>query len=228
MEKTEVVWGRTIGKKFFEDGSVRRYPGNTVVADVTPESPAFDVMVKLRETLVTSDLADYYIPMPEDSYHMTVIRGLNDQVRSDAYWPSCLPKDLPMEKVDDHVSEAIARAGIPDGVKMRVRRIRFGSVCILLELEPATEEAKKTLLAFRDRAANEIRHRLPKHDEYVFHITLAYTRIQPTTDEEIAKKERLVEKMNALIGDGLEFVTSKPYMAYFDDMLAFSPDPIER
>ncbi len=228
MKEKEIVWGRTIGKKFFEDGSVRRYPGNTVVADVTPESPAFGVMEKLREALVTSDLADYYIPMPEDSYHMTVIRGLNDQVRTDAYWPSCLPKDLPMEKVDDHVSEAIARAGIPDGVNMRVSKIKFGSVCILLELEPADEKSKNILLAFRDRAADEIRHRLPKHDEYVFHITLAYTRIQPTTEEEIAKRDALIEKMNAIIGDGLEFVTSKPYMAYFDDMLYFSPTRLPR
>ncbi len=228
MKEKDVVWGRTIGKKFFCDGRVRRYPGNTVVADVTPESPAFGVMVKLREALVTSDLADYYIPMPESSYHMTVIRGLNDQVRTDAFWPSCLPKDLPMEKVDDHVSQAIARAGVPDGVKMRVRKIKFGSVCILLELEPADEESKNTLLNFRDRAADEIRHRLPKHDEYVFHITLAYTRVQPTTEEEIAKRDALIAKMNALIGDGLEFVTSKPYMAYFDDMLYFSPTRLPR
>ena len=224
----EILWGRSIGKKFYPDGRVRRYPGNTVVADVTAESPAFAVMANLRKLLVESPLADYYIPMPEDSYHMTVIRGLNDQVRTDAYWPSCLPKDLPMEKVDDHVSAAIARAGIPDGVQMILKNIKFGSVCVLAELAPANEEAKKILLDFRDRAADEIRHRLPKHENYVFHITLAYTRIQPSTEKELREKEILISKMNDLIGDGVEFTTSKPYMAYFDDMLYFSPTRLPR
>jgi len=149
-------------------------------------------------------------------------------VRSDDFWPAGLEKDLPMEKVDDHVSAAVHRAKIPEGVKMRMVEARLGPSCIIVRLEPADEGAKETLLAFRDRAADEIGLRLPGHDDYKFHITLAYTRVVPTTEDEVAKKEALKAEMNAVLGDGIEFVTTKPYMAYYDDMLAFSPERLPR
>jgi len=44
----------------------------------------------------------------------------------------------------------------------------------------------------------------------------------------VAKKEALKAEMNAVLGDGIEFVTTKPYMAYYDDMLAFSPERLPR
>ena len=37
-------YGSTIGQKFYEDGTVRQFKGNTVVADVVPGSQAFDTM----------------------------------------------------------------------------------------------------------------------------------------------------------------------------------------
>lgn len=228
-EKGEVPpWGKEIGRKFFGDGRARRYPGNTVVADVIPGCPAYDIMVKFRRMVEGSPLKDHYILMPEDSYHMTVIRGLNDQVRSDDFWPKGLKKDLPMETVDDYVTAAIARAAIPEGVKMRFDSSRFGPTCILIRLVPADEEARNALLSFRDRAAREIGHRLPGHDDYKFHITLAYTRIVPTTEEELAQKEALQAAMDEMMREGIEFVTTKPYMAYYDDMLRFSPERLPR
>ena len=35
------MYGKEIGRKFYEDGKVRRYPGNTVVADVVPGMVTF-------------------------------------------------------------------------------------------------------------------------------------------------------------------------------------------
>ncbi len=228
-EKGEVPhWGRDIGRKFFGDGRVRRYPGNTVVADIIPGCPAYDAMVSFRRMVQSSPLNEYYILTPEDSYHMTVIRGLNDQVRSDDFWPEGLDKTLPMEKVDDYISSAIARAKIPEGVRMKMTEARLGPGAIVIRMEPVGEEAAKTLCDFRNRAADEIGLRLPGHDEYKFHATIGYTRVIPTTEDELAKKEALREAMNAVIGEGIEFVTTKPYMAYYDDMLAFSPERLPR
>jgi len=220
-------YGKDIGRKFYEDGRVRRYPGNTVVADIRPGCSAYSVMLQLRQMLQTSDLADYFILLPEDSYHMTVIRGLNDQMRTEACWPACLPMDVPMESVDDHVSAAIARVGLPGPLNMRFDAVRAGASCFVVLLVPADEEEAQRLHDFRERAAAEIGIKLPGHDGYRFHISLGYTRIVPEGAAQ-AQLEVLKEQMNALLCMQPAFATGTPYMAYFENMYAFSEHRIPR
>lgn len=220
-------YGKDIGRKFYEDGRVRRYPGNTVVADILPGCSAYSVMLQLRQMLQTSDLADHFILLPEDSYHMTVIRGLNDQVRSETCWPACLPMDVPMEAVDDHVSAAIARAGLPGPLKMRFDAVRASTSCFVVLLDPVDEEEAQRLHDFRERAAAEIGIKLPGHDGYRFHISLGYTRIIPEGAAQ-AQLEELKEQMNVLLRTQPAFTTSTPYMAYFENMYAFSEHRIPR
>ena len=40
-----------IGSKFFQDGSVRYYPGNTIISFIQRQSPVFDELVKIRSDL---------------------------------------------------------------------------------------------------------------------------------------------------------------------------------
>lgn len=220
-------YGKNIGAKFYEDGSVRRYPGNTCVADVTPACSAYEVMLKIRRIFEKAGLGDHYIFLPEDSYHMTVIRGLNDQVRKEGYWPECLAKDTPMDKVDDHVAAAITGAGIPDGARMKFREITASDSCVIVRLDPADEEQNTILRSFRDRAAKNIGLFLPKHETYDFHISLAYTRIIPQGDAALAL-EHTLQEVNKMLQAAPAFVTTPPYMAFYDDMYAFSPSRISR
>lgn len=220
-------YGKDIGKKFYEDGTVRHYPGNTVVADIVPGCSAYDVMLHLRQMAIDAGFADKWILLPTDSYHMTVIRGLNDQVRTDDFWPAKLPKDTPMAAVDDYISAAIAAAGIPGPVRMKFDAVYASASCCIVHLLPADEEQERILREFRDRAADAIGLRLPKHDQYRFHISLAYTRIVPE-GADAQKLEELKAEMNAYIANQPEFETTAPYMAYYDDMLAFSPVRLPR
>ena len=222
-----MIYGSTIGKKFYEDGRVRTYPGNTVVADITPGCSAYDVMIRLREMLLEAKLEDHYIPLPTDSYHMTVISGLNDQVRKDTHWPPQLPKTTPMTQVDDYISAAIARAGIPGPLRMKFDKAHVSSGCFIIHLLPADGTQEEIALSFRERAAKEIGFKLPNHDGYRFHVSLAYTRIVPE-GEAAERLEQLQADMNALLADQPEFTTGVPYMAYYKDMYAFSPDRIPR
>ena len=222
-----MTYGKDIGKKFYEDGTVRHYPGNTVVADIVPGCSAYDVMLRLRQLLIEEGLSQYFVLLPEDSYHMTLIRGLNDQVRTDAYWPAALPKDAPMTRVDDYISTAIARAGLPGPVRMRFDRVNVSASCCTVRLVPADEAQAQLLQRFRDCAADAIGLRLPGHDNYRFHISLGYVRVVPEGDD-AQKLEDLKVKMDALLAGQPEFTTTAPYMAYYDDMLAFSPKRIPR
>ncbi len=220
-------YGKDIGKKFDENGGVLHYPGNTVVADIVPGCSAYDVMSHLRQMIIDAGFEDTLCVLPEDSYHMTVIRGLNDLVRKDTHWPEKLPKDSPMEVVDDYISAAIARAQLPGPARMKFYKVLPQEGCILIQVVPADAEQEKILRDFRNRAATEIGLFLPKHDEYKFHISLAYRRTLPE-GEEAEKFNDVVAAMETYIADQPAFETESPYMAYYNDMYAFSPTRLPR
>ena len=221
------MYGEQIGKKFEADGRARRYPGNTVIADVRPGCSAYDVMMHLRQMAIDAGFGESMILLPEDSYHMTVLRGLNDQVRTDAFWPAALDKTLPMEKVDDYVSAAVASAKMPGPIRMKFRGVRVNGEDFRVLLSPADDAQQEILRNFRDEAADAIGLRLPGHDEYTYHITLAYTLLIPE-GEDAARMQALVKEMEKYISGQSVFETTPPYMAYYDDMLAFSAGRIQR
>ena len=220
-------YGSTIGKKFYEDGSVRRYPGNTVVADILPGCPAYDVMSQLRQWVIDAGLDDHFILLPEDSYHMTLFRGLNDQVRNATFWPEALPLDAPMTQVDDHVSAAVEKAGLPGPARMKFDRVATTKNCMIIRLVPADEEQNRILRQFRDRGAENVGVFFPKHENYVFHISLAYTRIVPE-GEAAQRLADLEAKINAYIADQPAFYTAQPFMAFYHNMHHFSPTRVSR
>lgn len=220
-------YGKSIGKKFYEDGRVRRYPGNTVVADVTPGCPAYDVMTRLYDTVIENGFDKHIILLPHDSYHMTVIRGVNDQVRKDTHWPPALSKDAPMTEVDDYISSAVARAKMPGRIKMKFDKIMLNDGCMVVLLVPANEEQAAILKEFRDSAADEIGFRLPGHDNYRFHISLGYVRIIPEGEDKV-RIDEMIAKMDKFIADQPPFEITPPYMAFYDDMFEFSPTRVPR
>ena len=57
------VFGAQIGKKFAQDGQALPYPGNTVISDVCPGNPAYDVMSACRSLLLDSALAAHFKPV---------------------------------------------------------------------------------------------------------------------------------------------------------------------
>lgn len=220
-------YGSTIGQKFYEDGSVRQFKGNTVVADVVPGSRAFDTMCKLRQMVIDAGLDSHLILLPEDSYHITYISGFNDQQRIDGYWPESFSREATMEEADDFVTKAIESVGIPGPARMVFDNVGWGAGCCIIRLKPADEEQSKILYDFRDRAADAMGVRRPNHEKYRFHISLGYTRII-TEGEDDVRRLQLIEKMEALMKAQPEFLTTQAYMAYFDDMYAFSPTRIPR
>ena len=96
-----------------------------------------------------------------------------------------------------------------------------------LSEKPADEEQDRLLRAYRDEVATRLGLFLPKHHEYKFHISLAYTRILPEGEDE-ARMLAMIERMDRYIADRPAFDVTDPYMAYYDDMLCFSPTRVAR
>ena len=220
-------FGDQIGRKFNQDGTAALYPGNTVVSDATPETRAYQVMTECLAMLREAGLAELFIPLPEDSYHMTVIRGVNDLVRDRAYWPAALPADAPMAAVDDYMAAALARVPNPGAMRMRFGEAKITAEDFRIGILPADEAQERVLRRYRDQAAEAIGLRLPGHDAYTFHITLAYTWRLPDAaqQEEI---DRLKARMDRLLAAQPVVELHPPHTAFYRDMLSFSSERIGR
>ena len=222
-----VRFGSTVGQKFHRDGSVREFKGNTVVADVVAGSSAFEAMGQLRQMVIDAGLDSHLTLLPPESYHITYISGLNDQQRIDDYWPDSLSRAASMAEADDYVTDAIQSVGIPGPARMKFDSVGWGAGCCIIRIVPADASEHKKLYDFRERAAQALGVRRPNHEKYRFHISLGYTRVV-TEGEDDQRKQALIRKMEAFMAKQPEFLTTQAYIAYFDDMYAFSPTRLPR
>ena len=221
-----MTYGSTIGEKFYEDGSVRRYPGNTIVADILPGCGAYDVMTHLREMIAQYGLSDYFILLPEDSYHMTILGGLNDEKRH-VWWPKDLPLDATMNQADDHMEAAVAKVGLPGPQKMKFYYAHCSKGCLTIRVDTLSEEQEKALRKFRDDCSEEMGCFRPGHEKHHFHISLAYVRVIPE-GEAAQRRDKMIADMTAYIENQPVFETAAPYLTFFDDMLFFHHNRIPR
>ena len=223
----QMKYGLQIGLKFNQDGSPKKYPGNTVIADVNPDNPAYPVIRGLRGILEEGELGRCYIFLPEDSYHVTIIRGLNDYVRDAAFWPAELPADLPMEQVDDYFVSRAGTVEVPEKIHMRFSHVRIDDHDVRICLEPWDPQEETRLRRYRDEVASRLGLWLPGHDTYTYHITLAYVRTIPEGDCR-REQERRVSRMDACLKNQDGFFLSSPRIAFYDDMLRFESQRIPR
>lgn len=220
-------YGLQIGYKFNKDGSPRKYPGNTIIADVEPSNPAYPVIRQLKVKLSEGDLGKAFIFMPEDSYHVTIIRGMNDYVRQPEYWPSALPLDAPMTAVDDYFEEKASVVKAPERIHMRFDRVKIDDYDVRICLTPWDQAQDEELRAYRDQVADQIGLRLPGHDTYTYHITLAYMLWLPDGQDRAEMEER-VREMDAYLKDQEDFWLSSPKIRFYDDMMIFYTHRIPR
>lgn len=222
-----MAYGSQIGRKFHTDGTAAMYPGNTVVSDATPETQAYQVMSECLAMLENAGLSGLFIPLPKDSYHMTVIRGVNDLVREADYWPGALPTDAPMIAADDYMTAAISRVENPGVMRMRFGEAKINDEDFRISMIPADERQEQVLRRYRDQVADAVGLYLPGHDTYTFHITLAYTwQLPDAAQQEIISG--LKKQMDALLAAQPVVELHPPHIAYYRDMLSFSADRLPR
>lgn len=220
-------YGLQIGYKFNQDGTPRKYPGNTIIADVEPSNPAYPVIRKLKDILSRGKLGEAFIFMPEDSYHVTIIRGMNDYVREPEFWPSVLPLDMPMTAVDDYFEEKASQVKSPERIHMKFDHVKIDDYDVRICLKPWDEIQEREIKEYRDQIADKIGLRLPGHDSYTYHITLAYVLWIPEGDCRM-EMERREEEMDALLEKQDGFWLSAPRIRFYDDMMNFYTHRIPR
>ncbi len=161
-----------VGAKYYPDGEVRRFPGNTVLCPVPSGSPEMTALIGLRDRLMALAEARAFAFTPPESYHMTVFEGVNEQERLADSWTRHHALDAPLDLVTSDFCSRLQGLAFPDGFEIRpvgVRKSPRGGFLVELAEPPGSG-----LRRVRDALSECLGIRKPRHESYRFHITLSY------------------------------------------------------
>ncbi len=212
---------KDVGQKFYKDGSVRRFPGNTVISKLPPSLPIYAGLVDTQERLKAADSMGKYVFLPPSSFHMTVIEGLCDQVRTPEQWSTKLDLQLPLPEVNHFMAECMTRVSPPSSLVMRISP-RTIPCWLAVVLEPADTDTAQSLHQFREQFSLETGIRFPNHETYTYHISLAYSLQWLTADEERHMHSVQQEVQRALSARYPKITLQAPQFTYFEDMFRFN------
>lgn len=208
-----------VGEKFHEDGSVRQYPGSTVICFADPDSALYQAGITVQDALSAQPFGHKFALLPPSSFHMTVFSLILDARRVLPLWSVFLPVDTPLKQMDQFFIERVAAVDPPDNFRMCLTYI--GGKGLSFRLSPADEGTYEALRDYRGRISEVTGVRYPDHDTYEFHLTLAYNLIVLTDDENRAFAEWKLKLGEALRCEVGVFDTGAPQLTFFDDMFAF-------
>lgn len=221
---TQQRYAPDVGHKFHADGSVRHFPGNTIICFADPVGQAYQDAAWVQHELLKTSYNHKFAMLPPSSFHMTVFDLLCDDVRSPDKWSSKLALDATLIETDEFFINAIQHIPAPDNFRMTFQHLNLGTNGLSLYLKPIDDAMNQLIRGYRDQLADATGVRQPNHDAYAFHLSLAY-RILQTTDEEEAQLIELADRINARLSDSFGvFDTGQPTLTFFDDMFAFLPE----
>ncbi len=216
-----------IGNKFHQDGSVRAFPGNTVISFIDHRAPIFDLFCAVRRMLEESPAGKCFTFLPDDSIHMTVFEGVCDQWRDEAVWTNLLATDVPLQQVDRLFEKRFEQAKKLGNVRMRAVGIKTGGG-YGIALEPCTPKDAARLKVYRDAMSDLFGMRFPNHDDYRFHISICYGVFPPDKAQEEVLDHFEREASGFIAAQKMEFDVLEPSMTYFRNMFAFETVRFER
>lgn len=167
----------SVGRKFNADGSPCRFPGNTIISHIPMATPLSDALTSVRDTLAAGGYAPCLALLPPSSYHMTVFEGVTESSRRNGLWPAGLPTDAPLAASHRHLERKLEGFELDCPLPLRMRLDEFSlrrDPGATIRLLPLDEQENRKLRRLRDRLSAQLQLRAPDHDNYGFHISLAY------------------------------------------------------
>lgn len=206
--------------KFHPDGSVRPFPGNTLICHLPEDSVLQAPLRRLYERLRLSELAPLYSLLPPSSWHMTIFEGVCDQVREPGFWPADLPLDAPLTACDalfeDRLASFDPKLDPPFEMEIAGWKPLVGGIS--LALKAATDAEERRLRDLRNRLSDLLGLRHPGHETYVFHLSIAYI-IRHLSDAQRDALSAMMGEQSALLP--AKFKLGAPEFCRFEDMFAF-------
>jgi hypothetical protein len=221
IDKPRRKYPSGIPAKFDPDGNVQPFPGNTIIAHLSPSSEIYASMLVLYDKLRLSHLSHLFTLLPPSSWHMTIFEGVCDQVRKPGSWPSDLAMDAPLAECDELFTKKLSAFDLRCDPPYLMSVIGWSSLKngISVHVELRTPEESKRLRGLRDRLADllQIKHR--DHATYNLHLSVAYLLRYLTAEQ---KNELTALLMDHFKGMPKEFDLGAPEFCVFDNMFAFN------
>lgn len=170
----QIHYTPTVGRKFYEDGTVRHFPGNTIICFADPQSMAYREALWVQDQLANQPYFHKFALLPPESLHMTVFQLVTDQTRKPDRWSSYLPLDMPLEETDAFFIGATDRVLTPKNFQMMYSHLNLGPNGLSLYIKPKDDENTTRIKTYRDQIASVTGVLFPDHETYHFHISLAY------------------------------------------------------
>lgn len=214
-----------VGRKFHADGTVRAFPGNTIVCHLPDDGPARTALMQVYDRLAALPARRHAL-LPPSSWHMTMFEGVCDQIRDPVRWPADLPLDAPLAACTDLFAARLraVRFGVAAPIRVAVGGvIAVHGGFLGVTLEPADPEEHLRLRTLRDRLSAVLGLRVPVHLGYRFHLTLGYQINWLEPAEQLALSEACRAATAHLLEAAPVFTFGVPAFCTFQDMHAFHP-----
>lgn len=205
-----------MGAKFAPDGSVLRWPGNTVICHIDPKSAQHRVLCEIQAALKAGPHAACFTYLPPASLHMTVFQG----VSNGRNWPSDMPEDASLETVTNTLDARLEDIHVPPRFEVKAHGIFAGFSVTMSGANAAEESAlRQTRSKLRDATGIIV----PDFENYIFHITLGYLLrwLDPAEAQSVAETSAAIYDQHA---DALGTLTLGPLeFCRFENMHHFEP-----
>lgn len=210
-----------VGSKFAVDGGVLPFPGNTIIAHLSPSDPLCTSLMELHQKLSASPLSSIFTLLPPESWHMTIFEGVCDQVRYPGYWPNDLSMEAQLSECNNRFAKKLRSFELNDDeteFRLRIEGISPLKIGIGIHLEPETTPEDSKLRRIRGRLSELLQIRHPHHDHYELHLSLAYFIRHPTEEQE---KELAHLLLGHLQYAPKRLVLGRPEFCIFENMFHF-------
>lgn len=210
---------RHFGTRFDSEGNFLYEPGNTIVSHVTEGSATQAALIEVRSRLMELPFARHFSFTPVSSLHMTLAQGVIEFRRKDEYWPEGVDHDADIDGITDLYRDRLR--AFPNLGAFRTRVVAVTPLGVTLA--GATGRDESMLRRWRDELSEPLGFRHPDHDEYVFHITLAYL-IDWLPEEALPVYAQALEECTSLLQQSAPTLElDDPCFCSFEDMNHFEP-----
>jgi hypothetical protein len=221
--KPHIRYTSSVGTKFFPDGRVRSYPGNTVICPFSTDPQIQPHLVWAQEQFIKLNCANKWAFLPPNSFHMTVMDLVCDEERIPAKWSTHFPISTSLGDLDHNFREKINALKHPTYFTMEFISLFAGEVLVIV-LCPANPDSANSVKIFRDQVSQVTGVKGPNFDGYIFHITLAYKLIELESDEQM-EIDNCITGTNQYLHHNLNIIrTGQPKFMLFNNMYHFSAD----
>jgi hypothetical protein len=212
--------------KFNPDGSRRPFAGNTIICHLPQQSRVRDTVTAVGDALRSSSFAPKLAILPSDSYHVTILGGVNDVDRNETEWPKDIPMKASILECNRIVGQRFEQFKNVEELPLRFRldkeRTQAPQLASGLQLVPADPNEKLKLSGLRYHLADDVfRYRAKNHETFGFHISLAY-QMSGFTSEETQEYENILQHHLPIIATAAPVIElGVPEFCTFEDMYRF-------